>query len=465
MFGIRKRFMTLPPLPRLIIGLPLALLFAWLTLRLQASIWVEEFADEASAEENQDASTGENDYEYDRSFFDLGGNFGAQDVSITHSMPDGQVGGVFKIDRVVFQTPGLWWLFRNSFYRASRELPDLFGVKLENPRKDTDSQTTPGNYTNLPYDAKGCVSKLLTPADLREMGVVDLKHEISVVLERASDQESIIRYSSVTPTVGRLDLELRIALARPAKFREALQDIQDAPLKSGVLKFTDLGFVAKRRAYCPGKNHVSQSEFLSYHMAEVARRFGEDGLSVNESAMAQYKAFADVGGTLEIRSTDTRKLTVGEFMAMNWIKQLQAFPAQISANGAPAAVFTIGWGGVATTVKPVSGEQSSAVATNPVVPSTAAAVASNLPAAGSVVPYEHLTALVGQHFDISTTNGTLRRGILMSASPFMLSLKIDREEGGFALSLPSDSIIEVRFTPVVANNVSGPVEGANAKTL
>ena len=70
-----------------------------------------------------------------------------------------------------------------------------------------------------------------------------------------------------------------------------------------------------------------------------------------------------------------------------------------------------------------------------------------MPEAGSVVAFESLAPLTGQHIDVATRHGTLRRGTLRLAGPVALELELDRAEGGVRLTMPADTITEIRYTP------------------
>jgi hypothetical protein len=70
----------------------------------------------------------------------------------------------------------------------------------------------------------------------------------------------------------------------------------------------------------------------------------------------------------------------------------------------------------------------------------AVAAAPTAPPAARAVAYRDLEHLIGAHVQIATTNGTTRRGTLVAYASLMSSLRLDREEGGFMLALPAESV-------------------------
>mgnify|MGYP001149499885 CR=1 FL=1 len=59
---------------------------------------------------------------------------------------------------------------------------------------------------------------------------------------------------------------------------------------------------------------------------------------------------------------------------------------------------------------------------------------------GGELSYKDLQNRIGAHVEIVTRNGTVRRGTLLGWSPFLSSVKLDADQGGFTLSVPGDSV-------------------------
>ena len=411
-----------------------------LYLGLRIAVWsmVEELTDTASEIM---------DIEYGDSFFDWRGHFGVKDVTVTLYDGEGQASKTYAMDQVVIRPSSPFWLLRNSFFMSSKYMPDEIGVTLEGLRDTADSDDTPGNYTNLPYDAMGCTEYLLTRNQLRTMGLKQLRRDVHVQIDRQSTQSVNVAYALETAGVGRLSLDTTVDMEWPVRTKNFIAELGEAPLRSASLTMADLGFIGVRNAACAKQHGMSANAFQDYHLQEVRRRLSEENLSYGEAALQQYAAFAKDGQQLVIRSSGPANLTFGQFIGMNFLQKMQAFPLQIAASGANPSSMQVVWGG--------PGPNSRAAGATALVPAQANATpvaaiqaAAELPRAGDEVAYEHAAALVGRHVDVSTRLGTQRRGILRAYLPQVLTLELDKEEGGFTLTVYSDDVAGIRYTPV-----------------
>ncbi|MCC8363305.1 hypothetical protein LK996_09490 [Lysobacter sp. A6] len=435
-----KTFAAMPMWKRFVYAAPIAFLCFWAALSLQAKLWTE------AAMLVVEMETG-GEIESKNSFFNLKGEVGIEDVSMTMFDPTGENSITFKADRVVVETPGFGWYFWSTIFVSSEELPDLVGVRIENPRNVATDPNTPGNYTNLPYDAMGCVAEMLTPTDLRAMGV-PTQRQIRIALEKVSDAETTARFRLRTEGAGEMEMKLALELKRPVKMEDFAQDVEEAPLKSVQLDFNDLGFTAKRNAYCAKKHNLTAAAFADYHMQEVGRFLGAQGVSLGQGTAAQYRDFATNGGTLQLRTAGTRKITANEFVELSRMQKMQLFPLMIAANGKAPANFAWNYG-VQPAPAAAAADGAVAIPVANVVPAPVAAVpAGGLPEAGAVVAYAQLQSLTGHHVDITTTYGSVRKGVVKLVGPYEASVQLDKEEGGLLLHMPADRITEIRYTPV-----------------
>lgn len=434
-----KTYSAMPMWKRFLFAAPVAALLFWIALSLQAWVWTEVAA--AQIADEMDA-----DVEYDDTFFDLHGGFGATDVRFTKYSPDGSDSVTFKVDRVTVQTPGLGWMFWNTLFDTTDELPDRLGIEFDNLRNVADDDTTPGNYTNLPYDAMGCVPSALTPTDLRTMGV-PTQRKIAVLLERDTDAQSTGTFRLRTDGAGEMEMQVKLDLQRPVRLETWGDTIETAALQSVQLTFNDLGYIAKRNAYCAKKHSLTAKAFSDYHMQEVARFTAAGGSEMGQGTLDQYRDFADNGGTLQMRTAGTRKLTIVQFATMDRLQKMRAYPVMISANGKAPAFFAYGPASAAQTpVAAATPAMAAPAVATPVVLTTAQAGA--LPAPGSLVPREALDSLTGQHVDVTTSYGTVRKGVLQLVGPLAMNLQLDKVEGGILLTMPLDRVTDVRYTPI-----------------
>ena len=439
-----KTFTAMPMWKRFAVATPVAFLLFWIAMSLEAWAWTNVTAMTISSEMDSDI-------EFDDTFFDLHGGFGATDVRFTKYAPDGSDGVTFKVDRVTVQTPGLGWMFWSTLFDTTDELPDRFGVEFDNLRNVADDDTTPGNYTNLPYDAMGCVPSALTPTDLRTMGV-PTQRKIAVLLERDTDAQSTGTFRLRTDGAGEMEMQVKLDLQRPVHLETWGDTIENVALQSVQLTFNDLGYIAKRNAYCAKKHNLTAKAFSDYHMQEVARFTAAGGSEMGQGTLAQYRDFAENGGTLQMRTAGTRKLTLVQFATMDRLQKMRAYPVMISANGKAPANFSYGFDPNAQVAVAASAAATDGAVAVPVNAVAAAPVAAlppgSLPEPGTVVPYAQLASLTGQHVDITTTYGSVRKGVVTLVGPLSAAVQLDKEEGGLLLTMPVDSITEIKFTPV-----------------
>jgi len=468
-FGINKKIAQLPWATRLLVGLPLATLFTFIAMRIAVSVWVADFAD---------ADPDENEVSYDSSFLSLNGDFGATNFKVVHNLPDGTPIATFSADRLVFHTPGLHWLWWSTL-RGTKNMPDRFGVTLENFRNLADNDASPGNYTNLPYDQIGCGTKLLTPLRLREMGMREVRRDVSFALNRKEGDISTLSLELLTHDAGQLTLSADITVERPIKWRDTLAALSESRMQSASLRMKDLGFVERRNAYCAKAAGVSLAQFGDVYMRGLAARLAEARLSFNAETLERMRRFNEKGGELVLTARNPRGTELPKFVTANFSQRLQMFPATVSYNGAPEAPFHMDVrlpGEIRTpAAAPVD---AAALATAPAPTAASAPVAeAAVPAAATVVPAPTAAAVPleeppgvragskgceGAHVEILTNSGTVRRGVLLAHSSYLSTLKLDPDQGGFNMSIPADSVMEVRAIPAQTMQATAPAPAGGA---
>jgi hypothetical protein len=444
MFGM-KALSKLPWPTRLLIGLPMAVLFSWIAMRLGVSIWMEDFAD---------ADPDNNEVSYDSSFFSLNGDFGANKFKVVHYLPDGTPIATFTADRIVFHTPGLHWLWWSAA-RGTKNIPDRFGVTLENFQDLARTDDTPGNYTNLPYDQIGCGTKLLTPLRLREMGMREVRRDVSLWLNRKDAASSTLSMDLLTHDAGQLTLSADITLERPVKWKETLQALSESKMQSASLRLKDLGFVERRNAYCAKAAGVSTAQWGDYYMRSMAERMAEGRFSFNAEALERLRQFSDKGGELVLTARNPPATELPKFVTADFSRRIQLMPAVVSWNGGKEAPFRMD--------VMLPGE----IRTAPAVAANASALAPAPTAAAAMLPsgalaYADLKGREGAHIEIRTSNGTLRRGTLVAYSPFLSTIRLDSDQGGFNMSIPGDSVEEVRAIAAQTMQAAAPAADAGA---
>jgi hypothetical protein len=458
MFGIGKKVARLPLATRLFVVLPLALLGTFIAMRIGVSVWVSDFAE---------ADPIENEVSYDASFLSMNGDFGATNFKVVHNLPDGTPIATFTADRLVFHTPGLHWLWWSTL-RGSKNMPDHFGVTLENFQNVADNDATPGNYTNLPYDQIGCGTKLLTPLRLREMGMREVRRDVSLALDRKEGDLSTISLDLLTHDAGELTLSADITVERPIKWRETLAALAESRMQSASLRLKDLGFVERRNAYCAKAAGVSVAQFGDVYMRGLAARFAEGRFSFNAETMERMRSFNEKGGELVLTARNPRGTELPKFVTANFSQRLQMFPATVSLNGGPEAPFHMDVVLPGEIRAPAATPAAAVAVATAVAPAPAPAPAVPAPtAAAAMLPagtlaYADLKGREGAHVEIVTSNGTVRRGVLVAYSNYLSTLKLDPEQGGFTMSIPGDSVEEVRAIPAQTMQATAPTASAGA---
>lgn len=466
MFGIKKRLAALPWPTRVAVGLVMFVLGSWGSMRLAASGWVENVAD---------ADPEMNVVDYDSSFIRWNGDFGAEKVSLTHMMPDGTPGPTYLADRVVFHTPGLHWLWWNAVKGRNKRMPDSFGVTLENARDAARTEQTPGNYTNLPYDQVGCGpgSQLLTVARLRAMGLPEVRRDVSLALVRKDDATSRLTIDLLTHGAGQLTMDLDVGVPRPLRWQDTLEAFMTSELKSAQVRIADRGFVALRAAACAKAAGIAPQSYHAFHMRALDARLAEGQLAFDAAVRSRYAAFAGNGGELLLQGNRLPKMLLSEFLALDRGKKLALAPT-LSHNGGPATPFyfqpisateaAVAGRATAPASSPAAASPATAAATDPGTTAVAAAADAAPHSDPLEIAYADLKGREGAHVEITTINGSVRRGTLVAHSSYLSTLRLDADQGGFTLSVPSDTVEAVRMIPAATAQAVNPTGGAAETT-
>ena len=416
---------------------------------------------------------------YESIFLRWSGDFGIEGVKGSHPLPDGSE-KAYTADRMVVHTPGLLWLARIGWAGRSDELPDDFGVTIENARLVDDSDSSTGNWANLPFDAVGCGKRELTRGDMAEMGMGDLKRNITMRLTRLDDHASTFRMAIDTPGVGGTEAEMEIGIERPLEWEQGPQGLIGAPIKSGSTTFTDHGFIAARNAWCGKRAGLGADAFVAHHMQKLQRHLAEKGMTLGVGALERYKDWVAKGGELKIVTVGDTKLTLGDFSGPDRISKMSAVRLGIRHDGGALANFEMGTQPKVAAeefeeAQPAPAATATTVAATPAPVATAAAPAAasaapeadtlynrtrsanltgtepvahgRVVATGETVPYAALEKHIGERVQIKTKLGSLRTGTVLASNSYQTNLKLDAEDGGFNLNVFADTVAEVRLVP------------------
>lgn len=423
---------------RLLLSIPIIVLCVWGAIKLSIGIWADDVVEGLSED---------NDIAYESTFFGLNGDFGVKGLSVVHSLPDGTDVGTYAVDRVIVHPPGPFWLLRNSWFKTTADLPDDFSVTLENARNISDSDSTPGNYSNLPYDAIGCGVKLLTPALLREMGFPSVARNVTVGLHQSGASKAILDFTMATAHVGDLQMKFDLDFPRPVKWRDTLISVINAPIEHVSLSMADRGFITPRNSFCSKRSGISEAAFPAFHRKALADYMQSSGLGFSNGVMDRYGTFATSGGELRLSSNNERPILFGKFMEMGRAEKFTAFPLQLSLNGGPGTAFAF----LPAAAAPAGSLPMATLAatagparTSPFLP-PAADAAGMTPAASRVVAFRELEHMLGAHVEVQTVNDTIRRGTVAAYASMMISMRLDPAEGGFMLAIPSSTVAKIQL--------------------
>lgn len=450
MFGKKKKTGATPlPWLRGILGAVVMLLGLWFVIKLAVADWIETGAAGASED---------NEIEYDSTFFRVNGDFGANGVRLVHFLPDGRQ-MEYEVDRVVMHTPGFFWLLKNAWFGNSDHLPPRIGITLENPRNAADTGQTPGNYTNLPYDAMGCGVNLLTPDQIARMGMSSVQRTVTGTLTQMDGARSLLHIVLETANVGAAEMDLVVDYMRPMTWEQSLVALGEATVSKSSLTFRDLGFIPARNSYCAKQAGLADAQFSAHHMREMAVFVQKFRTGYGPETLSRYRQFATEGGELHIDSTAPSKSKLKQLNMGSGFQPAGSAP-QIRFNEGAPAEFEFG---AAYTIASTALPEAEALPAGPAVTVANPAIAAPAVAVDSVVSYRQLKELVGAHIEITTSLGSVRRGTLLSYGTYMSNLKLDASDGGFNMAIPADTVVQVRHLSTPAD--SGSSTGAdNAQT-
>lgn len=427
--------------------LPLALVYAFLWWRADTAI--EKVLDRTRAFVNIQRSG---------TVLGLDGDIGI--TKLVMSPVDG--GDLPKIelqaDRVVVQTPGLWWLIRSSVFGMPKEIPSRLGVRFDGVHVEGSDgelrKLMAGNNILFPFDLAGCEPQI-TPAILRELGGGVLKSSFEMTMTHPRESELLISFNAGKPDLVKTEGEFELALSGG----EPAVQLATAGVRNIRVVYTDLGFIEKRNAYCEKRTGLAADAFVAAHVDAASKSFATMGLKPGAALTQSYAAFSKDGGQMTIVARPLKAMPLAGLQGINLGNLNLYLDASVRHNDAFAGALSFlpaetGPGAPA----PMSIASTAATAT-PATPGAAPAVGKAKVAVGREIPYEHLVDYVGDEVEVSTSINTVRKGVLLGSSSMGVSLKLPAAEGGYNLSLPKYTVAKVLLVkPSAAASVP-----ANAK--
>lgn len=344
-----------------------------------------------------------------------------------------------QADRVVVQTPGLWWLIRSSVFGMRKEIPSRLGIQLVGVHVDGSDgelrKIMAGKNILFPFDLAGCEPEM-TPAILRELGGETVKSSFEMTLTHPRESQLLLNFNAITPDLVKTEGEVDLALV-PG---DPAVQMATAGMQNLRLVYTDLGFVAKRNAYCEKRTGLTADAFAAAHVDAASKSFAPMGLKPGAALTQSYAGFSKDGGQMTIAARPLKPMPLAGLQGINLGNLNLYLDASVRHNDSFAGALSFL---PAETVPGAPVTLPAAAATTPAAPGATTAARAAKVAPGQEIPYDSLIDYVGDDVEVSTNINTVRKGVLLGSSSMGVSLKLPATEGGYNLSLPKYTVSKV----------------------
>ncbi len=274
-----------------------------------------------------------------------------------------------------------------------------------------------------------------------------------------------------TPGVG--SMEARMGLRVPGEGRLRPEALIGATLGDASVVFRDEGFLAARNAYCAELLDIPVEQFLQAHLDGVQSLLLSQGLHAEDDLLHAWGQFTREGGEFRIETRPNATLGFQQFSMLSGESLMSALSPYVRVSGIDPVRLSL------QRVNPSSlSEQKRAreiarareedgvpVAEDVVekmiepVPTPEEMAAIDVaPDAQGRVPFDALPAYEGRSVVVETTWNTQRRGVLKDATRARLVLALIPAQGGFDMSIPRETVREVR----ILDAASAPVSDTSA---
>lgn len=409
------------------IALPLLLLYGLLWWRADAAI-----------EKQLDRARAVLDVKRGVTVLGLDGDLGVRDVTIAAKEGSGLPDLVIRADRAVIRTPGLLWLVRTSLFGMPDEIPSRFGFKLDGATLDGSAakvdEVLADGHVVFPFDFAGCDAQL-SQAVLKELNADGAKTNVEVAMTHPGADLLSLQFSAEMPRLALTEGSLNFTLGGGSPGMRMVT----STIKDFTLSTTDLGFVAARNSYCQKRTGLDAAQFVARHVQATSDEFARGGVRPGAALSLAYAGFAKDGGKLSVIARPMRPTPVTAIGAMNAENFGTLFSASVQHNQGSVGPLTF------LSVDPAARTATAGAST--ALPAAAAAPApaasASLVGFGEQIPYAKLSGYVGQTVEVTTSIDSHRRGTLQAVNLMGVSLKVAKEEGGFALSIPKHTVLNV----------------------
>lgn len=411
------------------IGLPLLLLYGLLWWRADAAI-----------EKQLDRMRGVVNIQRSGTVLGLNGDVGVRNVRMTPVEGTPLGGLTVRAKRAVIQTPGLWWLVRASLFGVPKEIPSRIGFRLDDASIDGDpdvlNEAIIGGHVVFPFDLAGCDTPLSIEV-LRALGSDNGNSSFQATLTHPSARLLRWELSADSPGMVKVVGEMEMEIGADG---EMARRFAASSFKGFQVVYTDLGFAANRNSYCQKRTGLDAAGFAARHVEAASRSFAEHGVKPGAALTQAYSGFSSNGGTLTIAARPQAPIPLAELAGINLESASFLLHTTVRHNdSAPGAMTFLPIDGYVPTSTPsnFSGRDV------PVTAARDASISAPRVAAGAEIPYAELGAYVGDEVEVTTNMNSKRRGTLQGKNLMGVSLKAPAAEGGYSLSIPKYTIVNV----------------------
>jgi|GEM_PF-2183699 len=452
------------------IGLPLALFYGLLWWRIDAAIDVQL----QPLRQVADVQRGD-------TYFSFSGEVGVQSLSLT-PIGAGADGPRLRSGTLALHTPNLWWLAKAALFGPPDELPRRLTLSAENLQISGLPQRPEagifGALSAMPFESAGCDVAEFSRADLASMGLPPIDTRLQLDLEHS--EAGIVTLSLDLATAGAGRMEGRIGLALPAGSAPRSDQLSSGRLVNLSLGFIDEGFIETRNRWCTDRVTTSLADFNRIHVDGVRAHLRSLGLQPDADLLEAYGRFARVGGQLRIETRPVNASGLRQLPTMNREALSQALSPFMRVNDSEPVRF------VFVAVKPMSlreqqfalqiakariedgvpldADLAEVVSEPPRVPlPVPPRVEVPRPASDGSISYSQLGPYLGREISVTTTWGTRRRGILKEHAQAQMRLQLPISEGGFDLTVPAETVVEVRILAAVSRQPDSSTDLTDAQ--
>jgi hypothetical protein len=417
-----------------------------------------------------------------RTFFNLQGEVGVASLRVAPFDAAGGDAVSVRTGRVALQTPGLWWLIRASVLGVPDELPRRLGFSVANLEIEGRAQGPEagfiGAFSSMPMEAAGCKADLWTRADIQSMGLPASDTVLAAVFEHSDAGIASISTSLSTAGVGRM--EGRLALSVPGSGAPQVESFAQAQLVELSLAFIDEGFMDARNRFCTERVTTSLADFSGVHTEAVTGLLRSVGLRPDADLLRAYTRFASEGGELRIETRPSANASLLAMATMDRETLWQTLSPYVRVTGIDPVRFAFAF------VRPMSlrAQQRAAeiaqarmldgvpldpdmqevVSELPRIPTPEPPVVPvPMPERDGRIAYADLAPYVGRELRVATIYGSARRGTLLDYAKARLVLRLPDSQGGFDLTVPAETVREVRVLDAAAIQPDSSTDITNAQ--